>query len=181
MSHDQLKKSLQNEDYVNEMLSRPITSYSEYKQREEDTKVLLLIRDKYLKLLGKFIENTYPGLRFDIFIRNRNPKEQKLQWYGHTYMELAVFDVIGTPIYNPSNFEPVYRTTTYDGYFSMDTIYDDIDSFIPEINKHLMITFVPYHSPDQMIPEKFFNLQPYECWDRYWRNTAYGEHRTINW
>ena len=32
-------------------------SYSEFKQREEDTKVLFLIRDKYLKLLGEFIEN----------------------------------------------------------------------------------------------------------------------------
>ena len=41
MSYDQLKKLRQNEDFVNEMLSRPITSYSDYKQREEDTKVLL--------------------------------------------------------------------------------------------------------------------------------------------
>jgi hypothetical protein len=171
MCNDPLFRLRQNEDFVNEMLSQPITSYSEYKQREEDTKLLFLIRDKYLKLLGKFIENTYPGLRFDIFIRNRNPKERKPQWYGHTYMELVIFDVIGTPIYNPRTFEPVHRTTTYDGYLSMDTIYDEIDSFIPEINKHLMITFVPYHSPDQMIPKQFFDLQPFECWDRYWKHT----------
>jgi len=181
MSHDQLKKLRKNEDFVNEILSRPFNSYSEYKQIEEDTKLLFLIRDKYLKLLGKFIENTYPGLRFDIFIRNRNPKERKPQWYGHIYLELAIFDVIGTPIYNPMNFEPSYRTTTYDGYFSMDMIYDDIDLSIPEINKHLMITFVPYHSPDQMIPGKFFDLRPFECWDRYWRNTMYSGNKVINW
>ena len=158
-----------------------ITSYSQYKQVVEDERVFYLIRDKYLKLLGKFIEDTYTNLRFDIFIRNRNPKEQKPQWYGHTYMELVIFDVIGTPIYNPMNFEPVHRTTTYDGYLSMDTIYDEIDSFIPEINKHLMITFVPYHSPDQMIPGQFFDLRPFECWDRYWRNTKIEKYNRINY
>jgi hypothetical protein len=83
--------------------------------------------------------------------------------------------------YNPSNFEPSYRTATYNGYLSMDTIYDEIDSFIPEINKHLMITFVPYHSPDQMIPKQFFDLRPFECWDRYWRNAMRGEDRFIKW
>jgi hypothetical protein len=96
-------------------------------------------------------------------------------------MELVIFDVIGTPIYNPMSFEPVYRTTTYDGYLSMDMIYDEIDLFIPEINKHLMISFVPYHSPDQMIPEQFFDLRPFECWDRYWRNAMRGEDRFIKW
>ncbi len=155
------------------MLSRPITSYSEFKQKEEDTKVLFLIKDKYLKLLGKFIEDTYPDLRFDIFIRNRNPKEQKAEWYGHTYMELVIFDVVGQAVYNPMTFEPVYRTTTYNGYLSMDIIYDEIESFIPEINKHLMITFVPYFSPNQMMPEQFFNIQPFECWEKYWRNENY--------
>jgi hypothetical protein len=170
MCIDPLFKLRQNEDFVNEMISRPITSYSEYKQREEDTKILFLIRDKYLKLLGKFIEDTYTDLRFDIFIRNRNPKEQKPQWYGHTYMELVIFDVIKTPIYNPSNFEPSYRTATYNGYLSMDTIYGEIDSFIPEINKHLMITFIPYHSPDQMNYMSGINDIPsFECWDKYWR------------
>jgi hypothetical protein len=182
MSHDQLKKLRQNEDFVNEMLNRPFNSYSEFKQREEDTKVLFLIKDKYLKLLGKFIEDTYTNLRFDIFIRNRNPKEQKPQWYGHTYMELVIFDVIKTPIYNPSNFEPSYRTATYNGYLSMDTIYDEIDSFIPEINKHLMITLVPYHSPEQMMKEQFFDLRPFECWDRYWRHTKLEPaHNALRW
>ena len=72
MCNDPLKKLRQNEDFVNEMLSRPFNSYSEFKQREEDTKVLFLIKDKYLKLLGKFIENTYPDLRFNIYIKNKN-------------------------------------------------------------------------------------------------------------
>jgi len=52
MCNDPLFRLQKNEDFVNEMLSRPITSYSEYKQREEDTKILFLIKDKYLKLLG---------------------------------------------------------------------------------------------------------------------------------
>jgi len=68
MCNDPLFRLQKNEDFVNEMLSRPITSYSEYKQREEDTKILFLIKDKYLKLLGKFIEDTYPDLRFDIIL-----------------------------------------------------------------------------------------------------------------
>lgn len=173
MCNDPLFRLRKNEDFVNEMLSRPFDSYSQFKQREEDTKVLFLIKDKYLKLLGKFIEDVYPDLRFDIFIRQRNPKEQRPQWYGHTYMELVVFDIITQPIYNPMTFEPSYRTTTYDGYLSMDAIYDEIDSFIPEINKYLMITFVPYHSPHQIMPKQFFDLKPFECWDRYWRNKQY--------
>ena len=158
------------------MLNQPITSYSEYKQREEDTKIFYLIRDKYLKLLGNFIEVTYPSLRFDIFIRNRNPKEQKPQWYGHTYMELVIFDVIGQAIYNPMTFEPLYRTTTYEGHLSMDTIYDDIDSFIPEINKHLMITFVPYLNPDQMN-----DMSSFECWDKYWTHTKIENYNRLQW
>jgi hypothetical protein len=174
MCNDPLKKLRQNEDFVNEMLSRPFNSYSEFKQREEDTKVLFLIKDKYLKLLGKFIEDTYTDLRFDIFIRNRNPKEQKPQWYGHTYMELVIFDVVGQAIYNPMTFEPVYRTTTYNGYLSMDIIYDEIDSFIPEINKHLMITFVPYFNSDQMnYMSGISDMSSFECWDRYWKYENY--------
>jgi hypothetical protein len=53
----------------------------------------------------------------------------------------------------------------------MDIIYDEIDSFIPEINKHLMITFVPYLNPNQMMTEQFFDLRPFECWDKYWIRT----------
>ena len=151
-----------------------ITSYSQYKQVVEDERVFYLIKDKYLKLLGKFIENTYSDLRFDIHIRNRDPKEQKLQWYGHTYMELVIFDVIGTPIFNPSSFEPVYAIANYNGYLSMDTIYDEIESFIPEINKHLMITFVPYHNPDQMNYMSGVNhIASFECWDKYWMHSKF--------
>ena len=132
MSHDQLKKLRQNEDFINEMHSRPFNSYSEYKQREEDLKVMFLIRDRYLKLLGQFIESTYSGLRFDIFIRNRNPKEKKPQWYGHTYMELAIFDVITQPIYHPDTFEPVYRTSTFGEKISM-----SLTELIPKLWKRI--------------------------------------------
>jgi hypothetical protein len=182
MCNDPLFRLRQNEDFINEMLSQPITSYSQYKRREEDTKLFYLIRDKYLKLLGNFIEVTYPGLRFDVHMRNRNPKESKAQWYGYTYMELIILDVIIKPIYNPMTFEPVYRTATYDGHLSMDTIYDDIDSFIPEINKHLMITFIPYHSPDQMnYMSGISDIPSFECWDKYWRYTKMDNYNKIQW
>jgi hypothetical protein len=167
--------------YLNYDMGQTCSSYQEYKSMKEESELRYLIHTKYLKVLGQFIENTYPGLRFDIFIRSRNPKEKKPQWYGHTYMELVIFDVISQPIYNPMTFEPVYRTTTYDGYFSMDTIYDDIDSFIPEINKHLMITFVHYRNPDQMVPEQFYNIQPFECWDKYWRYSKFDNNNKLPW
>ena len=171
MSHDQLKKLRQNDDFINEMLNRPITSYSQFKQREEDTKVLFLIRDKYLKLLGEFIESSYPDLRFDIHIKNRDPKEQRPYWYGHTYMELVIFDVIIQPIYNPMTFEPVYRTTTYKDSINMEMIYNEIESFIPDINKHLMITFTPHFTPDQINhTTQFYDIPSFECWERYWKN-----------
>lgn len=181
MGYDQLIKLRQNDNFINEMYSRPFNSYSEYKQREEDVKVLFLIRDKYLKLLGNFIESTYPGLRFDIFIRNRNPKEKKPQWYGHTYMELAIFDVITQPIYHPDTFEPVYRTSTFGEKISMSLIYDEIDSFIPEINKHLMITFVPCLISDQNINHMsgFYDIPSFECWDRYWRYTKLEDNNKL--
>lgn len=179
MSHDQLKKLRQNEDFINEMHSRPFNSYSEYKQREEDLKVMFLIRDRYLKLLGQFIESTYSGLRFDIFIRNRNPKEKKPQWYGHTYMELVIFDVITQPVYCPNTFAPTFRTATFGERISMDLIYDEIDSFIPEINKHLMITFIPHRTPEQMYVEKFNELDSFECWDRYWKYDKLEPRRMI--
>ena len=96
-------------------------------------------------------------------------------------MELVIFDVISQPIYNPMTFEPVYRTTTYDGYFSMDTIYDDIDSFIPEINKHLMITFIPHRIPDQMYMGKLNELDSFECWDKYWRYSKFEDNNKLPW
>ena len=182
MCDDPLFRLRQNEDFVNEMLSRPITSYSQYKRREEDSKLFYLIRDKYLKLLGNFIEITYPDLRFDILIRNRNPNESRPQWYGYTYMELVILDVIIQPIYDPATFQPVYRTTTYTDSISMNMIYNDIDSFIPEINKHLMITFIPYHSPDQINYMLGTNDMPsFECWDMYWRCTKIENYNRINY
>lgn len=169
------------DEYLKYGMDQTCTSYQEYKFMREESKLRHLIHTKYLKVLGKFIEYTYPGLRFDIFIRNRNPKEQKAQWYGHTYMELVVFDVIAQPIFDPTNFEPVYRTATYDGHLSMNTIYDEIQSFIPEINKHLMITFVHYRNPDQMVPEHFYDIPSFECWDKYWRYSKTDNYNRIRW
>ena len=85
------------DNFMNEYMNHTYNSYSDYKSMYENAKLQYLIHKKYLKLLGKFIETIYPNLRFDIFIRNRNPKEKKVDWYGMTYMELVVFDVICSP------------------------------------------------------------------------------------
>jgi hypothetical protein len=64
----------------------------------------------------------------------------------------------------------------------MDIIYDEIDSFIPEINKHLMITFVPYLNPDQMNYMSGINDMPsFECWDKYWKHTKIENYNRLQW
>jgi hypothetical protein len=114
-------------------------------------------------MLGEFIETMYPGLRFDIHIRNRDLKERKPDWYGHTYMELIVFDIITSPIYNPNTFEPSYRTPHCQEYISGDKIFDEINSYIPDINKHLLITFV--RSSDFSM--NLMDIPSFECWWQY--------------
>lgn len=148
-------------------------SYMEYKRYTEESKLIYLIRSKYLKLLGRFIETTFPGLKFDIIIRDRNHKERKVEWYGHTYMELVVFDVIG-PVYDPRNFSATYRTPHYDGFLSLDYIYDEIDSFIPEINKHLLITFCAI-STQNVHHIDDYQVQSLECWRRHYQQ-SYSRH-----
>ncbi len=113
-----------------EYMSSTYNSYGEYKFNYEQAEIKYLIHRKYLKLLGELIETLYPGLKFDIFIRDRNPKERKPDWYGMTYMELVVFDIIGSPVYNPMNFEPSYKTPHFDGYISGEILFNDIDSYI---------------------------------------------------
>jgi hypothetical protein len=177
MCNDPLLRLRQNEDFVNEMLNRPFNSYSEFKQREEDTKVLFLIKDKYLKLLGKFIENTYSDLRFDIHIRNRDPKEQKLQWYGHTYMELKVFDIVRTPMYSPDTFEPYYSTPHCKERISSGKLYKEIDDFIPEINKHLLISYRPIIEPQYSnYHMSWSDIPDYECWREYYLHQRRDTH-----
>ena len=85
------------DEYADHVMSRTYSSYSEFKFIQEDEKLRYLIHRKYLKVLGEFIESTYPGLKFDVFIRNRDPKVKNIQWYGHTYMELRIYDVITSP------------------------------------------------------------------------------------
>ena len=61
-------------EYVDQYMNRTYSSYSEYKSLQEDAKLQYLIHRKYLKVLGKFMEDMYFGLRFDIFIKHRDPK-----------------------------------------------------------------------------------------------------------
>jgi hypothetical protein len=162
---------------IDQYMNRTFNSYSEYQSNYEEAKLNYLIRRKYLNLLGKFIENMYPGLKFDIYIQQRDPKKREMTWYGYTYMELMIFDVIQSPVYCPTTFDPVYRSPHCDEYINGENIYDLIDSFIPEINKHLLISFRPIISPHMEIHNMDFNQIPdYECWVKHWRYTRINNH-----
>ena len=167
-------------EYVDQYMNRTYSSYSEYKSLQEDAKLQYLIHRKYLNVLGGFIENMYSGLRFDIFIRHRDPKVKDVKWYGHTYMELRIFDIVSTPVYDPSTFTPSYRTPHCDGYLNGEEIYDEIDSFIPEINKHLLISFRPLIQPHvEIYNMNFYEIPDFECWGEYFtRECRKGE---FNW
>lgn len=154
----------------NGYMNRTYSSYSEYKSNYEESKLNYLIHTRYLKLLGKFIEDMFPKLEFDIFIRQRNLKEKKPDWFGGTYMELRIFNVIGQPTYNPSTFEPIYKVPHTDEYINGEIIYNIIDSFIPEINKHLTISFRPIVPPHIEIHNMdFYNIPDFECWSEYFK------------
>ena len=156
------------DEYVDQFMNRTFNSYSEYKSLQEDAKLQYLIHRKYLNVLGGFIENMYSGLRFDIFIRHRDPKVKDVKWYGHTYMELRIFDIVSTPVYDPRTSTPSYRTPHCDGYLNGEEIYDEIDSFIPEINKHLLISFRPLIQPHVEIHNmNFYDIPDFECWGEY--------------
>ncbi len=139
------------------------STYNEYKFIREESELRYMIHRKYLRLLGHFIETMYPGLKFDIHIRNRDHKERKPDWYGHTYMELIIFDIIASPVYNPNTFEPSYRTPHCQEYISGDKLYYDIDSYIPDINKHLLISFVRCND----FSKNLMDIPSFECWRQY--------------
>lgn len=164
----------------NGYMNQTYSSFSEYKSNHEEAKLRYLIHRKYLKILGKFIENTYPGLKFDVLIRDRDPKTEHRQWYGHTYMELRIYDVITSPTYDPSTYTPIYRTPHYNGYICYEDIYEEIDQFIPELNKHILITLrpliypnTPIHNMDTLHPK------PFECWSLHWNQTQVKYHNSI--
>jgi hypothetical protein len=168
------------EEYMNDAMSQTYSSYMEYKNNMEEAKLRHLIHRKYIKVLGQFIENMYPGLKFDIFIIHRNPKEKHPAWYGNTYMELRIFDVIGSPMYNPSTFDPSYRTPHYDGYITAIDFFNNINDFIPEINKHLLISFSKLYQPHEDITR--FNMDhipDFECWDLYYKRVRIDKHYTL--
>ena len=156
------------DEYANHVMSHTYSSYSEFKFIQEEEKLKYLIHRRYLKLLGKFIESTYPGLKFDVFIRHRDPKVKNPQWYGQTYMELRIYDIISLPSYAPQTFSQVYKTLHYDGYIGGEEIYNEIENFIPELNKHILINFRPLISPHTPIHNiDMFDPKPFECWGEY--------------
>jgi len=150
------------------IMNRTYSSYQEYKSNQEEQKLLYLIQSKYLIILGKFIESMYEGLQFDIFIRHLDPKVKDTQWYGQTYMELIIYDIIFLPSYRPEVFSKTYRTPHYNGYIGGEEIYNEIENFISELNKHILITFRPLISPHTPIHNiDMFDPKPFECWGEY--------------
>jgi hypothetical protein len=149
-------------------------TYDMYKHAKEENKLKDLIYRKYLKVLGRFIKDTLPGVKFDIYVRHRNPREKSAYWYGHTYMELVIFDVITPPNYYPDNFDAVYKTPHSEEFLNYRRIYDEIESFIPEINKHLMITFV---NDDRNFNEYtiYKAIPSFECWSEYFHRNHINE------
>lgn len=158
-------------------------SYLEYKFINEEKGLKKLIYEKYLPLLGKFIENMYKDLKFDIFVKERNIRERSLDWYGMTYMELKIYDVITSPVYNPNTFEPSYKSLGYNGYINGDIFFRDINSYIPDINKHLAISFVPAVDPFiEKYNMDFHSIPTYECWKEYFRyETTYANKLNCDW
>lgn len=168
------------DDYLDKYMNQTNYSYSEYKSNHEEAKLQYLIQRKYLKLLGKFIENMYSDLKFDVFIRHRNPKVKHIEWYGYTYMELRIFDVI--TVYNPMNFNPTFKTPNSKEDFNGETIYNLIESFIPEINKHLLISFRPPISPHIEIHNvSFYEIPDYECWSEHFKREYMKDASTYHW
>ena len=164
-----LKYEMKLRDELNNgYMNRTYSSYSEYKSMYEEEKLRYLIHRRYLKLLGRFIESTYPGLKFDVFIRTRDPKVKNMQWYGYTYMELRIYDIITSPVYDPRTFTPCYKTPHCDIPIHCEEIYDEIENFIPELNKHILITLRPLISPHTPIHNmNMFDPKPFECWAEY--------------
>lgn len=158
-------------------------SYLNYKTIHKERQLENFIYRKYLPLLGSFIESMYKGLKFDIFVKKRNFKERRLDWYGMTYMELIIFDVIKSPVYNPMSFEPVYITPHYDGFISGDFFFEDINSYIPDINQHLAISFTPVVNPYiDSYNQNFNDIPTYECWKEYFKmESMYNNRIKCNW
>lgn len=157
-----------NYDHLDHVMSHTYNSYLEFKFEKKEQQLSNLISSKYLIVLGDFIESMYEGLKFDIFVRYRNPRVKNPQWYGHTYMELRIYDVITSPVYNPHTFDPSYKTPHYNGNLYYEEIYNNIESFLPEINKHLLISFRPLISPHTPIHNiDMSHPKPFECWGEY--------------
>lgn len=182
MSHNFNFEMKLRDECADHVMSHTYSSYSEFKLIQEEEKLRYLIHRKYLKLLGKFIESTYPGLKFDVFIRHRDPKIKNPEWYGQTYMELRIYDIISLPSYAPQTFSQVYKTPHYNGYIGGEEIYNEIENFISELNKHILITFRPLISPHTPIHNiDMFDPKPFECWGEYFAREYHRHARPFSY
>lgn len=152
------------DDFLNSFAQYDSFKENEFNQKEND--LAFIIKSKYMKILKEFIKTMYSGLKFDIIFRTRNPKERMVEWYGMSYMELKIYDVTTLPSYSPQVFSDVYKTPHCQEYISGDLIYENIESYIPEINKHLLISFSPINEPDNFMMQHL-NISDFECWRKY--------------
>jgi len=71
----------------------------------------------------------------------------------------------------------------YNGYINGDIFFKDINSYIPDINKHLLISFVPAVDPFiEKYNMDFHSIPTYECWKEYFRyETTYANKLNCDW
>lgn len=139
----------------------------------EESELKNLIYGKYVNVLRRFIQNMYPNLKFDICVRDRKEKSRRSDWYGMTYMTLIIYDVISTPVYHPTPYDVHYRVCNYEGLISYQNFYNTIDSYIPEINKHLLISFIPPSNIDMTTTMRSMTQIPdFECWVQYYKRST---------
>ena len=60
-----------------------------------------------------------------------------------------------------------------DGYIFGEGIFNEIESFIPEINKHLSISFIPLINPNvEIFNFNHYEIPDYECWDEFFKRQS---------
>ena len=149
-------------------------TYGYLREIREKDHLSYLINSKYVNVLGKFIKTMYPNLKFKIFVRDRNKKHQKSDWYGMTYMNLVIYNVISSAEYNPLTYNAYYRVYDYKELISFENFYDTIDSYMPEMNKHLLISFEPPRNeniPIDIMIANIVQIPDYECWVQYYKRS----------
>jgi hypothetical protein len=134
----------------------------EFQSKEEE-----LLAMKYRKILIDLMGIIFPDLKFEVVISHHSPKTKKADWYSNWFLQLNIYDVDRNPIYNPNNFDTAYRVYVSGVVISPSMIYDEIESFITELNKYIEISFFGCSGPTYYgfgFNAPFIN---FECWSEY--------------